>query len=416
LKLDFPPSNAVSPINAEEVLIVRSTDRPSHPEHVPALDGIRGFGFLAVFLGHTFRSVFANHRSSILGNSLYHLQQIEWLAVPAFFVLSGYLIGGNLFRTRNREGFFLVFYYRRMLRVLPVYYVTLLAVAAVKMTHGVHLDYRFWSHFIYIQNFMPGYSSDSYAYENIRHLWSLAIEEQFYLTWPLIVWFAKDRATLLKVIAFLCAACWTIRLASPWIHLSSNDSYFSTLTRVDTILFGVALALITDHALYKRFQPFAKYGALAGIALWLISFSTHADHPENYYRVAVEYSLANFTVVMIIAAVLEEGGGFARACSARWACWLGSMTYGLYIFHYLYLGWLHESLRGWLLGRVSPHLATVITVTIALAGTIALAMVSYRFLEQPALSLKKYVKYGPERRPKTGLSRAPIAAFTASPE
>src|SRR5206468_2453180 len=98
---------------------VRSADRPSNIEHVPALDGIRGYGFLAVFLGHTVRSVIANHRSNFLGNFLYHLQQIEWLAVPAFFVLSGYLIGGNLFRTRNREGFFRVFYYRRMLRVLP---------------------------------------------------------------------------------------------------------------------------------------------------------------------------------------------------------------------------------------------------------------------------------------------------------
>lgn len=393
---------------------MRSADRPSNIEHVPALDGIRGYGFLAVFLGHTFRSVIANHRSSFLGNFLYHLQQIEWLAVPAFFVLSGYLIGGNLFRTRNRDGFFRVFYYRRMLRVLPVYYVTLLIVAWVEMTHGVHLDCRFWSHFIYIQNFMPGYSSDSYAYENIRHLWSLAIEEQFYLTWPLVVWFARDRATLLKIIAALCATCWTVRLISPWIHLSSNDSYFNTVTRVDTILLGVALALVADHDLYKRFQPYAKYAALAGVAAWVMSFYIHAEQPENYYRVAVEYSLANFTVVMVIAAVLEQGSAFANACSAKWVCWLGTMTYGLYIFHYIYLGWLHNSLRQWLLLRFAPPLATIITVSTALTGTLTLGMISYRFLEQPALSLKKYVKYGPERGTGIAQNRSSFRAFTAN--
>jgi peptidoglycan/LPS O-acetylase OafA/YrhL len=385
-------------------------------EQVPALDGVRGLGFLAVFLGHACKAAIENHRSSFLNNSLYHLLQIAWLAVPAFFVLSGYLIGGNLFRTRNREGFFRVFYYRRMLRVLPVYYVTLLVVAWVDMAHGVHLDYRFWAHFIYIQNFMPGYSSTTYAFEYIRHLWSLAIEEQFYLTWPLVVWFAKDRATLLKIIAALCATCWTIRLLSPWIHLSSDDCYFNTLTRFDTILFGVALALVADHALYKRFQPFAKYAALAGIALWIISFSTHAEHSENYYRVAVEYTLANFTVVMIVAAVLEERSGFAKACSARWACWLGSMSYVLYTFHYIYLGWLHHTFRHWLLGRLSPHLATIVTVGSALIGTIALGMLSYRFIEQPAMSLRKYVKYGPERGTKTTQNRPALAAFTVNPE
>ncbi len=395
---------------------MRSTDRPSHPEHVPALDGIRGYGFLAVFLGHAFGGAIAHHRSNFFGNLLYNLQQIEWLAVPAFFVLSGYLIGGNLFRTRNREGFFRVFYYRRMLRVLPVYYVTLLVVAGVEMTQGVPLDYKFWSHFVYIQNFMPGYGSNSYAFESIRHLWSLAIEEQFYLTWPLVVWFAKDRATLLKVIGVLCSTCWTIRLMSPWIGLSSDESYVNTLTRVDTILFGVALALVTDHALYKRFQPFAKYAALAGAALWVISFSTHAEHPENYYRVAVEYTLANFTVVMVIVAVLEKGSAFTMACSARWVCWIGSMTYGLYIFHFICLLWLRDTLRQWLMEYFSPHLATVITVTTALVSTVLLAMVSYRFLEQPALSLKKYMKYGPERETKSALNRASLAAFSANPE
>lgn len=385
-----------------------------HRQQLPALNGIRGYGFLAVFFGHYFRSAIANHQFSALGNFLYHLSQLAWLAVPAFFVLSGYLIGGNLFRTRNRDGFFRVFYFRRMLRVLPVYYVTLLVVGWVYSAHGIRLDYRFWSHFIYIQNLMPGYSSDSYTFESIRHLWSLAIEEQFYITWPLVVWFARDRGTLLKVIAVLCASCWIVRLISPWIHFSSNQSYFNTLTRVDTILFGVGLALITDHALYKRLQPWAKYAALIGIVLWLVSFSTHAQEPENYYRVAIEYTLANFIVVAIIAAVLEEGSAFARFCSVRWACWLGTMSYALYTFHYIYLGWLHNSVRNSLTQRMSTPLATLLTVALALVFTLGLGMLSYRLIEQPALALKKYMKYGPERGTETVLKRSGATNLTSN--
>ena len=132
-----------------------SADSPSRLERIPALDGIRGYGFLGIFFAHYLAPVIDRNRSIPWVNSLFYLEQIAWMAVPTFFVLSGYLIGGILFNSRNHEGFFRVFYGRRILRILPVYYGTLIILACVGLAHGVPLRFLFWSHFIYIQNLAP---------------------------------------------------------------------------------------------------------------------------------------------------------------------------------------------------------------------------------------------------------------------
>jgi peptidoglycan/LPS O-acetylase OafA/YrhL len=386
-----------------------STVRPSKREHVPALDGIRGYGFLGIFLAHYLSPAIQRYRSNPLVNGLFYIEQIAWMAVPAFFVLSGYLVGSILFDTRDREGFFRVFYGRRILRILPVYYMTLLVIAVMGLAQGVHLNHVFWAHFIYIQNLLPGYGSNGRAPSTqIIHLWSLAIEEQFYLAWPIVVWFAKDRIKLLKIIAVLCGFCFTIRLISPLIHLSPSRVYFATPTRVDAILLGVGLALVADHKVFKRLQPLAKYAVVVGTALWMISFSTHPDDPNNYYRVAVEIPLANFTVLALVAAAIDEKSRLARACTVRWACWLGTMTYGLYVYHFTYHKWFSDTFRPILSHYMPDPWAYVATAAIAFALTIGLAVLSYRFVEQPALSLKKYLKYGANPDAKPVLQRAPI--------
>ena len=390
-----------------------STGKPSRPEHVAALDGIRGYGFLGIFLAHYLAPAIDLHRSNPWVNGLFYIEQIAWMAVPAFFVLSGYLIGGILFNSCNREGFFRVFYGRRILRILPVYYVTLLVVACVSMAHGVPLKLLFWSHFIYIQNLLPGYTnSDFEPYSRIIHLWSLAIEEQFYLAWPLVVWLARDRAKLLKIIAVLCGICFTLRLISPWIHLSVNRSYYATPTRVDAILLGVALALVADHKLFKRLQPLAKYAVVMGTALWLISFSTHVGEPNNYYRVAVETPLSNFTVLALLVTLLEKDSLFARACSVRWACWLGTMSYGLYVYHFTYHVWFAQSLRPLLSNYLGTPWDYLATTAVALVLTIGLGVCSYHFMELPALRLHRYLKYGPILKPKPVQESGPLLELT----
>jgi peptidoglycan/LPS O-acetylase OafA/YrhL len=156
--------------------------------YIPSIEGIRGYGFLVVFFAH----FFGPEQFATSGRIFFYPSLIEsaigTFAVPGFFVVSGYLIGGILYDSRGKEGFFKVFYSRRILRVFPLYYLTLLAITFLDMFRGVPLDYHFWAHFIYLQNLLPGYATQHGPPTiQVIHFWSLAVEEQFYFLWPLVV-------------------------------------------------------------------------------------------------------------------------------------------------------------------------------------------------------------------------------------
>src|ERR1700733_12732240 len=221
--------------------------------YIPSIEGIRGYGFIAVFLAH----YFSPEQFASSGRIFFYPALVEsaigTFAVPGFFVLSGYLIGGILYDSRHREGFFKVFYSRRILRVFPLYYLTLLAITLLDLHRGVRLDYHFWSHYFYVQNLLPGYATVLGSPTNQPiHFWSLAVEEQFYFIWPLVVWLFPARRKLLRITCILIASSFILRMASPWLHLSFEKVYLSTPTRVDAILLGVVLAIVRHDKIYER--------------------------------------------------------------------------------------------------------------------------------------------------------------------
>jgi peptidoglycan/LPS O-acetylase OafA/YrhL len=153
---------------------------------------------------------------------------------------------------------------------------------------------------------------------------------------------------------------------------------------------------------------------VAGVTLWLISFSTHPDLPDNYFRVAVEVSLANLTVFALVAAITEKGSGFERIFSVRWACWLGTMSYGLYVYHFTYHIWFANSLRPQFSKLLPDPWDYVATAIVAFAVTLGLGILSYRLMEQPILSLKKYFNYGPVLKTEPARKRTPIRSLAPS--
>jgi peptidoglycan/LPS O-acetylase OafA/YrhL len=364
---------------------------------VPCLEGIRGYGFLLVFCAHYFSPYHLAHPGTVRFKILGALQSLAIFAVPAFFVLSGYLIGAILYETRNREGYFKVFYYRRILRVFPVYYLTLLAIACFYAIGGFSFiaDYHFWIHFLYIQNLSPHYPPAHNDPVNLIHFWSLAVEEQFYLLWPLMVWLFPDRRKLIGIASALIACCFVVRLAAPLFLSSPMVVQWYTPTRVDAILMGVVLALVRHDAIFERIKPFAKWIVFSGVAAALLV----ANEPwvKTYRGEDFWIPLVNVVALALIIAVMEEKSFLNRACSQRWVCWLGSLSYSMYVFHLTFAPYFINSLTPQLRAYMRHPFAVLTSGVLAFALTLLLSILSYRFIEGPIIKLKRHINYGPAK-------------------
>jgi peptidoglycan/LPS O-acetylase OafA/YrhL len=372
---------------------IQSVDRVRR--YVPCLEGIRGYGFLLVFCGHYFPPSQLAHPGTLRLKVLTSLYSLGLFAVPAFFVLSGYLIGGILYDTREREGYFRVFYSRRILRVFPVYYVTLVAIGCFYAIRGIPLNFHFWILFLYIQNLFPSFTSQPYSPVTTGHFWSLAVEEQFYLLWPIVVWLLPDRRKLIRVATLLifCSCCF--RLVAPLFAASPRHIVNFTPTRVDSILLGVVLALIRHDAIFDKIKPLAKWIVLCGVATVVaLAYWKGEAWGRSYSGVEIWIPLVNLTAVAIVIAVMEENSLLNRACSQRWVCWLGSLSYGLYVFHLPFYRFFMGSVDSRLCMYMRYPYALLTSGTLAFALTLLLSMLSYRFIEGPIMNLKRHLKYG----------------------
>ena len=299
----------------------------------PSLEGIRGYGFLLVFCGHYLSPASLVHPDTFKFKLFTALSSLSVFAVPAFFVLSGYLIGGILFHTRDRDGFFKVFYFRRFLRVFPVYYLTLAGIAIFYAFQHIPIDRYFWVQFLYIQNMLPGHIDRSMGPAVMTHFWSLAVEEQFYLVWPLIVWRFRNKTKLIGISSALILACCAIRFCAPLLSISVDEMSFLTFNRVDAVLMGVLLSLMSGTVLVKRLTPLAKWITLGGcVTMAAIGFVKGETWAMSTYAGKETWiSLANFTALAIIMAVREEGSLLNRMCSQKWICIIGGLSYSLYV-------------------------------------------------------------------------------------
>ena len=323
---------------------------------------------------------------------------VAWISVPIFFVLSGYLICGILIDTREREGYFKIFYSRRILRVFPLYYLTLLGVALICVLKGYPLTFGFWIHFLYIHNLLPNYPaiSKSVSTAMMPHLWSMGVEEQFYLLWPLVVWFCPNRRILLRVTLVLIACSFALRIVAPWLNVTSFATNFWTPTRVDAILMGAVLVMIRGERIYRWLESIAQYAALGGVGvIAFINLASESWPFRTPLLAASMISLWNIIAAAVVVAVMREGSVLCRICSMKGICWLGARSYGLYLFHYIILYWFMFSFARRISRFMPFKWAQLVTGGCAFGLTVLLAALCYRFIEEPAMNLKKRFKYGP---------------------
>jgi peptidoglycan/LPS O-acetylase OafA/YrhL len=378
-------------------------------EFFASLEGIRGYAFLLVFLIHY--TAVAVRPTNLYLYPFFLLNHTAWFLVPIFFVLSGFLITRILLNTQDRDGYFRVFYFRRAIRVLPLYYLTLFVLAAIVAVQHWQFHRGWILYLVYLENFKFS-ALQNEGHFNTAHLWSLALEEQFYLIWPVIIWFLRSEKTILRFCYSFVGASFALRLAWPLFNIPYNMAYFYSFTRADAIILGAILAIHYQRrthwkqtiSLAKVFVPFTWLAIVVVVLIRGNGLTT------DYLGVAAMIPAQNFLGLGFVILALEPGTVVHRLCSKNLICRVGRLSYGLYIFHLLYGNYFYVTVTAQAATYMPFWIAKTISTSLALATTFALAILAYRFIEEPAMRWKDKVKYGERKVLIRGNSAKPLTS------
>jgi peptidoglycan/LPS O-acetylase OafA/YrhL len=377
---------------------------PMSAKRIPELDGLRGLAVSLVLIFH-----FADGAISPTGHRwLFYLGDVfslSWSGVDLFFVLSGFLLGGILLDARNSPNFFKAFYTRRVFRIIPVY---ALIVGLFYLCKGAGVPGRlagsdwlfgptahWYAYATFTQNFQYAIGGPNLS-NWLRATWSLAVEEQFYLILPMVIWFVPIR----RLPYFLGGAI----LVAPLLRLFLDTHYswgaeasFNLMPcRADALLLGVAAALVVRHAfLWKslktqRWRLASVWMVLLGGFAFIGRFKSF--EPNSFWMSTIGYSwLAAIYVGLLLLALEFSDSWLGRMFRNSWLKALGTISYGLYLFHMPVLGLTFAVFRGMRPWAETP--AERLLVPLALIFSIAIASVSWTYFEKPLLKIGHAVKY-----------------------
>lgn len=333
---------------------------------------------------------------AVIGVILYHIlpQSLPggFLGVPIFFVVSGYLITDLLIQEKEERGFISIkdFYLRRFRRLYPALltmvlvssaYITLFQRNLLVNIRGIIL-----SNVFYVYNWFQIKHHESYfahfgGESPFTHLWSLSIEGQFYLLWPLLVILLlaliKKKGTIALVI-FLGAFISALEMALLYHGGDPSRLYYGTDTRMFAILIGAALAFVWPSTKlrtqvnigHRRFLDGIGTFALAGIILSFIFASAQA--PGIYHMGMFFFSILSALLVAIVA---HPGGDFNRLFTNPLFTWIGKRSYGIYLYQFPVMIFYESKVK------VGNH--PILNAIIEIALILVISELSYRYLERP---------------------------------
>ncbi len=360
-------------------------------DRITSLDGLRGLAIFMVFLRHTILLPEQGY------DRLKAAVDFGHLGVDLFFVLSGFLITGILFGSKNRSHYFRNFYARRSLRIFPLYYfyLTLYYVAAVhfkwinfgeakaaKAAADLHWA---WFYGTNIEIARTG----SFITASLNQFWTLAIEEHFYLVWPLLVFFLNRRSILLATL-LISVGSLLLRTFMDIYGVSGFTVLTFTLCRVDSFAIGGAFSILLTMSEWRRkLAVWTGPGTLLFGILVLLSFFSG----NLMLFSSIGYTLTSFFFAFAIGYLVLHKDTFpALFFSRNWPRKLGKYSYALYIFHFPILIFVDRKLP---LARLTADTHSVLLASALIVGLVAIlslgvAMLSWHLYEKRFIALKRF--------------------------
>lgn len=334
-----PPPQSQSLTSTRHPMTTLS-DRLTGRKHLPALDGLRGVAILAVMVLH-FSALGHWVPATSVDRFVAALASGGWIGVDLFFVLSGFLITGILRDNRGQPHYFQNFYARRALRIFPLYYGALVVYFVVLPTAAPHHEAVekltrgagwYWSYLANVQIAVGGWGATS---SFVDHFWSLAVEEQFYLVWPFLV-FMLSRRAMLRLCVVMVASALLVRTA-----LFANDAamaaYVLTPSRMDALAVGAMISLAARDGksfpvLARAARPVLGLAVAVVAAVWWIQGGPSVAEPLMGTVGLTALSLV-FGSLLVLTLASPESAALSRGLRSRPLRVLGRYSYALYVVH-----------------------------------------------------------------------------------
>ena len=366
--------------------------------HLPALDGVRGLAILLVLVAHL--GVWSDSAADRITRDA---ALLGFSGVDLFFVLSGFLITRLLWADRETAGRLPRFWIRRALRIFPLYIAATVALFVVLPLLGkAWSEYPMpelwdarWYYWLHATNLRIAAQGTFDLPYNTGHFWSLAVEEQFYLLWPLVVWRQRSLEGLLRVSLWTVAAGLALRIVVGGVLGDTTSAYVLVATRMDGLALGAAIFALLELGRLDAWRPRALGFGLAGIVVMAATVRMQETSAWAAMAMFVSATLVHASLLTLVltgsSAVVDRG----------WLRLLGRYSYGLYVIHFpLLLGlapirtWARTlpAPGGWSIAGSAAYFAIVGGITLAAA------VASYHLYERPFLLLKERLTAVPRER------------------
>lgn len=361
-------------------------------KRIPELDGLRGIAILLVVSFHYLNNQLIQSEN-LWGRAIARITSFGWVGVDLFFVLSGFLIGNILIRTRDSERYFSTFYIRRFLRIVPNYYLLLVIFLIIGA-----IPYFTTNYFLTGNNVIPSWSYFAMLHNlfmaNLKNLgndalsvtWSIGIEEQFYLIFPFLLFFVKKKwMPVVLVLIIIAAPLFRIQYEH-WI-----PPYVLLFCRMDALAFGMLAAYFYESGqvpiLTQKFKRIVIAILIISLLICLILFVKYND--LGIWRNTL---LSIIFCISIIFSLAERPSWYRTFLRNGMLRWIGTISYSLYLFHYLILG-LFYHFAGRKDGIGIYALTDILISAGALFFSLFFAWLVYQKLENPMVKWGKKYTY-----------------------